>query len=84
MTGLVARGNLAVYLWQQFGANDLSALAATFSLWVINLILPALIGTFLLLRVNIAQSLNYNNEESTPPNVLETAPAPLAVAHPDE
>jgi hypothetical protein len=59
MTGLMARGNLAVVLWSQFGANELAALAATFSLWVINLILPALIGTFCLLHVNIRKTLGY-------------------------
>lgn len=49
--GLVARGSLAVQVWAQFGANEISSLAATFLLWIINLILPALVGTFFLLNV---------------------------------
>jgi hypothetical protein len=62
LMGLVARGNLAVQMWSQFGANEVSALAATFALWIINLILPALVGTFSLLYVNIAKSLGYDDE----------------------
>ncbi len=49
--GLVARGSLAVQVWSQFGANEVSSLSATFTLWIINLILPALVGTFFLLNV---------------------------------
>jgi len=55
LAGLVARGNLAVQVWSFFGANEISSLAATFALWIINLILPALIGTFSLFYVNIAK-----------------------------
>jgi hypothetical protein len=62
LMGLVARGNLAVQMWSRFGANEVSALAATFALWIINLILPALVGTFSLLYVNIAKSLGYDDE----------------------
>lgn len=51
LTGLLARGNLAVGLWSLFGANAADSLAATFSLWIINLILPAFFGTFFLFYV---------------------------------
>ncbi len=64
LAGLVARGNLAVLLWQQFGANEVSALAATFSLWVINLVLPALIGTFSFFYVNISKSLGHETDNA--------------------
>lgn len=72
VAGLVARGNMAVFLWEQFGANEISALAATFSLWVINLVLPALIGTFSFFHVNISKTLGY--EADTTPNFTETIP----------
>ena len=62
VTGLVARGNLAVQLWGQAGANELSSLAATLTLWIINLILPALVGTFSILYVNIAKTFVYEND----------------------
>lgn len=55
LAGLVARGNIAVQVWSVFGANEIASLAATFTLWIINLILPALIGTFSLFYVNIGK-----------------------------
>lgn len=63
VTGLVARGNLAVQVWAQVGANEISSLAATFTLWIINLILPALVGTFSLFYVNIAKTFVYENDD---------------------
>lgn len=62
LAGLLLRGNLAVWLWSHFGAAEISSLAATFSLWIINLILPALVGTFLMLNVNISKTLGYEQE----------------------
>jgi len=60
--GLVARGNMAIHVWEHVGANELSSLAATFTLWIINLILPALVGTFSLLCVNITKTFVYEND----------------------
>ena len=40
------RGSVAVYLFSLVSANILGILSATFVLWVINLLLPAIIGTF--------------------------------------
>lgn len=57
-----ARSNVAIWVWSAFGANEFSSLATTFSLWIINLFLPALLGTFSILYVNIAKSLGYENE----------------------
>lgn len=62
LAGLLVRGSLAVFVWSHFGANDVSSLAATFVLWIINLILPALIGTFSLISVNITKSLGYEDD----------------------
>lgn len=53
LAGLLARGVLAIHIWAYFGADEVSSLAATFTLWIINLIFAAFIGTFFLLRVNI-------------------------------
>jgi uncharacterized membrane protein YbhN (UPF0104 family) len=64
LAGLAARGNMAVFLWEQFGANQLAALAATFTLWVINLIIPALIGTFSVLYVNISKTKVYDDDDT--------------------
>lgn len=62
MMGLLLRGNIALFVWSQFGANEVSALAATFTLWIINLILPALMGTFSLFYVNIPKTMGYENK----------------------
>ncbi|MDX1912392.1 MAG: lysylphosphatidylglycerol synthase transmembrane domain-containing protein [Saprospiraceae bacterium] len=56
LAGLLARGNVAILIWGQTGAPEVCSLAATFALWIINLILPALVGTFSLFFVNIAKT----------------------------
>lgn len=62
LAGLLARGVLAIHIWACFGAAEANSLAATFTLWIINLIFAALIGTFFLLRVNIGKALYYEGD----------------------
>lgn len=62
LAGLIVRGSLAVFMWSYFGANELASLSVTFLLWIINLVLPALIGTFFLFSVNITKSLGYEDD----------------------
>ena len=57
--GLAARGEIALQIWGLFGANPVSILAATFTLWIINLIIPALIGLIYILKANLLKSLGY-------------------------
>ena len=64
IVGLLARGEIALKIWGIFSANELSILAATFSLWVINLIIPALIGLVLILKLNVLKSLGYEKKSS--------------------
>ncbi|MBK8555119.1 MAG: flippase-like domain-containing protein [Lewinellaceae bacterium] len=64
VTGVVVRGNLAVHVWAIYGANEISSLATTFALLIINLILPSLIGMIALLRINIAHSLGYEDDKA--------------------
>ncbi len=59
---LLARGEVALQIWGVFEANELSILAATFSLWIINLILPALIGTIFIININVLKSLGYEQK----------------------
>lgn len=61
LAGLLARGNLALQVWSVFGANAAGSLAATFTLWIINLILPALIGTFSLFYVQSTKTPEYED-----------------------
>ena len=55
VVGLLARGEVALKIWGLFTQNALSILAATFSLWVINLIIPAFIGLIFILNVHFFQ-----------------------------
>lgn len=78
VTGLVARGNLAVLLWSQFGANEISSLAATFTLWVINLIIPALIGTFAIVYVRIENTSATDHANTEQEKVVPVPADPVA------
>lgn len=51
LLSIFARGEIAVVIWSHFSHGVLGILAATFSLWVINLMIPALVGYLLLLRI---------------------------------
>ena len=41
---ILARGEIAITIWTLYSENTLGILASTFSIWIINLIIPALIG----------------------------------------
>lgn len=45
---IFARGEVAIFVWGIFTTNLLGILAATFTLWTINLLIPALIGYIIL------------------------------------
>lgn len=45
ITEIGVRGSVALYLFTLVSNNAIGILSATFSLWIINLVLPALIGT---------------------------------------
>lgn len=57
MIGILARGEIAVLVWGQFTDNVLGILAATFSLWIINLIVPSFLGLSVLLKTDLIKSL---------------------------
>ncbi|MCC6410210.1 MAG: flippase-like domain-containing protein [Saprospiraceae bacterium] len=59
--GLLTRGNLAIQIWAPFHADPAACLGATFGLWILNLIVPALFGTFSMFHVNIAKAFGYEN-----------------------
>jgi uncharacterized membrane protein YbhN (UPF0104 family) len=64
LMGLIARGNLAILIWGNFSDDQLGILAATFILWIINLILPAIIGSLVVSKVNIVRSLGIGSQSS--------------------
>jgi uncharacterized membrane protein YbhN (UPF0104 family) len=62
LMGLMARGEMAVYIWGNFSTHEINILAATFFLWIINLIIPALIGTFFISNINIMKTLGFSKQ----------------------
>jgi hypothetical protein len=53
---LVARGEIALLIWNSFGVNELSVLAASYGLWVINVVIPALVGMIYVLKIKLKRS----------------------------
>lgn len=47
---MLARGEIALIVWSVFDASVLSILSATFTLWIVNLLLPAIVGAYILLK----------------------------------
>ena len=59
--GLLARGEIALYVWGNFSEDQAAILAATFTLFVINIAVPALLGMVFIVQSNILKSLGYEN-----------------------
>ncbi len=57
---LVARGSIALFVWGYHTDNHLGILAASYSVFVLNLALPALAGLAIILSANILKSLGYD------------------------
>lgn len=53
---IFARGEIAILIWSSVSDNTVGALAVSFLLWFINLILPALIGLWVMFSHKIFQS----------------------------
>ncbi len=63
--GLLARGEIALFVWGFFTQNHVDILAATFSLFVINIVVPALLGLVFIVQVNILKSFGLENKKSS-------------------
>lgn len=50
---VLARGEMAIFLWSVFTSNVLGILAASFSLWIINLVVPALLGAIIISQAKL-------------------------------
>lgn len=57
--GIAARGEIALLIWGVHSTNSLGILAATFALWIINLVFPAIMGMIFVFNTNILRSLGY-------------------------
>ncbi|MEL6923410.1 MAG: lysylphosphatidylglycerol synthase transmembrane domain-containing protein, partial [Bacteroidota bacterium] len=64
LLGIFARVEIALFVWGIFSENDLSILASTFGLWILNVVTPALIGTVLIANINVLKSLGYESEDA--------------------
>lgn len=62
LAGLLARGEAALVLWGHFSDNKMGILAATFGLFIINLVLPALLGLGIIVKINVLKSLGYEHQ----------------------
>ena len=58
--GLIARGELALLMWSYYSDSPAHILGATFTLWLLNLLIPAIIGLILIYKANILKSLGYD------------------------
>lgn len=52
------RGNLALFFWGYVTNHHIAIIAATFSLWWINLMMPAVVGWWLISRLNVLEGWN--------------------------
>lgn len=58
LTELGVRGEVGLYLFKTYSANAIGILSATVGIWLINLIIPAILGSLLLLRMRIFRKEN--------------------------
>ncbi len=54
-----ARAEIALFVWGSLGANEISILAATFGLFIINLALPALLGAIFIVKIKVLKLSGY-------------------------
>jgi hypothetical protein len=53
LTELGVRGSVSIFLFQHFSTNTVGILAATAGIWILNLIVPAIIGSILIARMRL-------------------------------
>lgn len=56
-----ARGEVAVLVWQNVGIHAVHALTATYTIWLINLVIPAIAGLLILIKSMKTLSKNEKN-----------------------
>jgi hypothetical protein len=55
--GFLARGEIALLVWQGFEFNELSILASSYILWFLNLIIPSILGAAIIFTSNLSRTL---------------------------
>lgn len=59
MVGVLAKGELSLLIFTQIGVNEITILAATLFIWIINLAIPSLIGIVLIMKTQIAKTIGF-------------------------
>ncbi len=57
LMGLLARGEVALFVWGFFSSNEVDILAASYGLFLVNLAVPALLGGAVIAGVNVVEAL---------------------------
>lgn len=53
LTELGVRGAVSIYLFQHFSTNTIGMIAATTGIWLLNLIIPSVFGSLLIMRMRL-------------------------------
>lgn len=61
--GLLTRSQIALYVWGNYTDEQVDILAATFGLFLLNLIIPAIMGLFIIITTNVLQSLGVDGQK---------------------
>jgi len=72
--GLMARGELALWVWGAYSSDTAAILASAYGLFIINLSLPSLVGAWILLRLNLHKFWN-NERKNVENSALDAAAA---------
>jgi hypothetical protein len=55
--GFLARGEIALLVWENYEFNELSILASSYILWFLNLIIPSVLGALIIFTSNLSRTL---------------------------
>ena len=58
--GLLLRGEIAIEIWGHFGYNEITIMASSLLLFIINLTFPALLGLVIIVKTNVIKRLGLN------------------------
>lgn len=58
---LILRGEVAIAIWSAFSHNEIAILAASYSVFTLNVLLPSLFGVGLVMNANILKSFDYED-----------------------
>lgn len=64
MFGILARAEIALVILGVSSANELSILSATFTLWIINLLIPSFLGLLVILKINVLQPFTSDTDRA--------------------